>query len=72
MRIKEIISQHRRDFLCTAECEHCDHIARNVPGYDDKNFHENVVPTWVCPKCKERAGKNYRPLTTKYPEGFTV
>ncbi len=72
MKIKRIISQHRRDFYADYECEHCGHIVKNEYGYDDANFHENVIPDKKCPKCGKTAGDDYRPLTTKYPEGFQV
>jgi transcription elongation factor Elf1 len=71
MRIKEIINQHRRDFTALYECEHCGHIQETY-GYDDVNFHKNVIPTMICPKCKKKASDSYRPLTTKYPEGFQI
>ncbi|MEG1896539.1 MAG: hypothetical protein RR162_09895 [Oscillospiraceae bacterium] len=71
MRIKEITYQHRRDFEAIYECEHCGHSFAKR-GYDDANFHQNVVPAMKCPKCGKTAGENYRPLTTKYPEGFQI
>jgi|LSQX01.2.fsa_nt_gb predicted RNA-binding Zn-ribbon protein involved in translation (DUF1610 family) len=75
MRIKQINSQYRRDFYADYECEGCGHIVKNASGYDDANFHQNVIPSMKCPKCGESAltlNSNYRPLTTKYPEGFQV
>ena len=71
MRIKKIISQYRRDFTAIYECEHCGH-EKKASGYDDKNFHENVIPDAACEKCGKKADANYRPLATKYPEGFQV
>ena len=71
MRIKEIVRQSRRDFVAIYECEHCG-AEKKDSGYDDANFHENVIPKFECPKCKKTAGENYRPLATKYPEGFQV
>lgn len=71
MRIKEITYQHRRDFTALYECEHCGHIIKET-GYDDANFHENVIPKMKCKKCGKVANENYRPLTTKYPEGFQI
>jgi predicted RNA-binding Zn-ribbon protein involved in translation (DUF1610 family) len=50
MRIKEITSQSRRDFYAIYECEHCGHTHKGS-GYDDDNFHRNVVPNMNCPKC---------------------
>ena len=71
MRIKEILNQHRRDFYAIYECEHCGYTYKDG-GYDDANFHQNVIPNMECPKCGEKANANYRPLTTKYPEGMQI
>jgi len=71
MRIKKIVSQIRRDFIAIYECEHCGSEEKS-DGYDDRNFHDNVVPILVCPKCGKTADESYRPLTTKYPDGMVV
>lgn len=71
MKIKEILSQSRRDFQAIYVCEHCNHEYQ-ASGYDDANFHQNVIPGFECPKCKKRAGDNYRGLSPKYPEHFVV
>lgn len=71
MKIKTIISQHRRDFQAIYECEHCGHTVRSG-GYDDRNFHENVIPAMVCPKCGKHADETYRPLVTKYSDDFVI
>ena len=71
MQIKKIVSQLRRDFYAIYECEHCGHETMD-DGYDDRNFHKNVIPTMKCGACGEMAGKDYRPLATKYPENTTV
>lgn len=71
MKIKRITSQNRRDFHAIYECEHCGH-AKEGSGYDDRNFHENVIPAMKCPTCDKTAGDEYRPLATKYPEGMQV
>ena len=71
MRIKRIKSQHRRDFQAVYECEFCGHEEDGY-GYDDSNFHENVIPKMTCYKCGKEAGDDYRPLTTKYPDGTVV
>ncbi len=71
MKIKEILSQSRRDFKAIYVCEHCGHEEK-LSGYDDDNFHQNVIPKMLCDKCKKLAPDDYRPLTTKYPEGFEV
>lgn len=71
MRVKEITSQNRRDFRAIYECEHCGYTEEGR-GYDDAYFHNSVVPNKVCPTCGKKAGANYRPLATKYPEGMQV
>jgi len=71
MKIKEIISQSRRDFNAIYECENCGHTEKGY-GYDDTNFHQNVIPDMKCSKCEKKSPKNYRPLTTKYPENFHI
>lgn len=71
MRIKEIISQHRRDFTAIYECEHCGET-RKAGGYDDAHFHERVIPTMECKSCGKKASDTYRPLATKYPEGMQI
>ena len=72
MRIKQIHSQYRRDFRADYECEHCGFIQKNEYGYDDANFHQNVIPKMKCPKCGKTASDDYRPLTTKYPEDYII
>jgi len=71
MRIKTIVSQHRRDFTAVYLCEHCGHTHESS-GYDDTYFHETVVPKMKCPTCDKTAHKTYRPLATKYPDGKVV
>lgn len=68
MKINKIIRQHRRDMYCEYICEHCGDI-KEGSGYDDHHFHTSVVPSMVCVKCGECSPTDYRPLTTKYPEG---
>ena len=72
MKIKQINSQHRRDFWADYECEHCGYIEKNAYGYDDANFHQNVIPKMECKQCGKTANNNYRPLTTKYPERMQI
>ena len=71
MRIKEIISQYRRDFTAIYECETCGYTEKGS-GYDDTNFHENVIPKMICKECGAKATENYRPLTTKYLAGVII
>lgn len=75
MKIKRVLSQHRRDFYADYECESCGHIELNQSGYDDANFHNNVIPDMkckVCGKTARDATEEYRPLETKYPDGMQV
>ncbi len=71
MKIKKINSQSRRDFRATYECEHCGHT-EDGSGYDDANFHQNVIPKMECSKCGKKASDEYKPLATKYPEGMQI
>ena len=74
MKINKIVSQHRRDFRAIYECEGCK-TTDEGSGYDDVYFHETVIPKMVCKNCGKTSaemGVEYRPLTTKYPEGFQI
>ncbi|MCH4401707.1 MULTISPECIES: hypothetical protein [Staphylococcus] len=71
MHIKKIYEQTRRDFRAIYECEHCGYT-KDDTGYDDLNFHNNVVPDMVCDKCKRKADETYRPLQPKYPEDMQI
>lgn len=71
MKIKEIKSQTRRDFIAIYVCEHCGN-EKEGSGYDDTNFHQNVIPNMECTECGKKAPENYRALTTKYPDGMVI
>ena len=71
MRIQKIIWQHRRDFQAVYECEHCQATVTR-DGYDDTNFHMNVIPKMVCDTCMELSDSTYQPRHTKYPDGLSV
>ena len=74
MKIKKITHQNRRDFTAIYVCEGCEHEIE-AGGYDDTNFHHNVIPKMKCENCGKTSaecGVDYRPLTTKYPDGFQV
>jgi len=64
MRINKIISQNRRDFRAIYICEHCGN-EEIKSGYDDENFHNNVIPKLVCKNCNKTASEDYRPRSTK-------
>jgi len=74
MKIKEITSQHRRDFHAIVVCEGCNH-EQTISGYDDRNYHDNVVPNIKCKKCGETTlslGKVVEKVETKYEEGYQI
>ena len=75
MKIKEITWQHRRDFSAIYECEFCGHSQEDNSGYDDRYYHDNVIPNMKCDKCgKSTKSENgvVDKTPTKYPEGFQV
>lgn len=75
MKIKEIISQYRRDFSAVMICEFCNQEELNKWGYDDRNYHDNVIPKMKCKNCgksTESEGGTPDRIATKYPEGFQV
>lgn len=50
--LKPIINTYKpqcRDFKAIFECEHCGHT-KTKSGYDDANYHQNVIPTMKCSK----------------------
>ena len=55
MHIKKKISQSRRDFQAIYACEHCGYEEESY-GYDDYNFHANVIPKMECKKCTKTSG----------------
>ena len=71
MKIQKIERQSRRDFYAIFECEHCGHVLHHY-GYDDDNFHQNVIPKMKCPKCNKTAPEDYQPLKTKYPSHIII
>jgi hypothetical protein len=75
MKLLEITSQSRRDFWGIYECEFCDHIEKNVSGYDDAYFHTSVTPKMKCKSCGESTlskGGEVQQVHTKYPESYQI
>jgi len=75
MKVIRKFDQHRRDCKCDLECENCGYKKTYNSAYDDRNFWDNVVPSWKCDKC----GKSTKDLglepeyrETRYPEGYQV
>lgn len=58
MKIKSFLSRYRSDYTAIMVCEHCGYEQRDKYGYDDDNYHTNVIPKMHCGKCgKNRAGE---------------
>ena len=71
MKIKSIISQHRRDFTAIYICESCNHEEKGS-GYDDSYFHNEVIPKMKCKACGAVAPDNYRGIAPKYSADMVV
>lgn len=71
MRILRKLSQHRRDFRAVFVCEHCE-AEYELPGYDDKNFHDNVIPTIPCRVCGKKSPDTYWAEEPLFPEGYQI
>jgi transcription elongation factor Elf1 len=71
MRIKEKLSQNRRDFWAIFVCPHCTH-EEALKGYDDEYFHRKVIPKIKCGSCGKIEDSEYKPMSTVYPEGYQI
>ncbi len=71
MFIKDITYQHRRDFNAIYECEHCGTTIKSS-GYDDRHFHQNVIPTFKCLTCGMTTDSSYVARSTKYADNEVV
>jgi hypothetical protein len=75
MRIAEILSQNRRDFTATVECEGCGAQEKLTSGYDDRYFHDTVMPAMKCAGCgksRQELGLTGDHVETRYPDGIQV
>jgi len=71
MHIKRKTSQYRRDLTAVYQCEYCDHEV-TCPGYDDLNFHQNVIPDMHCQECGKTADELTPRTVPDVPEGITI
>ena len=71
MKIKKITEQHRRDFWAILECEHCG-ATETCCGYDDRHYHQNVIPKMKCEACGKIAPATHRPLAPKHADDVTI
>lgn len=72
MKIKEMLTQNRRDFRAIMICEHCGTTEKLMSGYDDAYYHASVIPAMKCKKCGKCSPSTYVPNNTLYPEGLQV
>jgi len=72
VKIIKITSQHRRDFTAIIECENCNETEKLVNGYDDNNYHRNVIPKMKCKACGKSSPDQHQVLTPKYAENVVV
>ena len=69
MKVLKIYNQHRRDCWIDLECEKCGYKETYKGAYDDRNYWDNVVPSFECEKCKESSnslGITNEKIKTKY------
>ena len=74
MKLIEKRAQCRRDFTGLYECESCKKQIE-LQGYDDRNWHDSVVPNIKCPNCFESTkslGLTIERVETKYPASLVV
>lgn len=71
MHIKRKTRQHRRDFTAVYQCEYCDHEVTGS-GYDDLDFHQNVIPAMSCQNCGKTADELTPRSAPDVPEGTTI
>jgi hypothetical protein len=75
MKIKNITSQHRRDFSALMKCEFCNEESKLHGGYDDRYYHDNVIPNMKCGKCLKSTSSEGGEITrtaTKYSDNQIV
>lgn len=75
MKIERIVHQHRRDFVAAMKCEFCGSVKINESGYDDRYYHDCVIPEMKCKSCGKSTnseGGKVDKTPTKYPEGFQI
>lgn len=61
MKLIEVTWQYRYDFQGILECEFCGSHQTLENGYDDLNFHQNVIPAIQCVKCEKRSSDESLP-----------
>lgn len=77
MKLIKILAQNRRDFQGQYKCEFCgnEKTDNSMDSYDDRYFHDNVIPNRKCSKCGKSTnseGGTVEHTATKYPEGYQI
>jgi len=76
MKIIKTMNHYRRDFEADIQCEGCGNIEHKSDCYDDRYFHDEVMPNKIrCSKCgktRNELGIKGEYVETRYPEGLQV
>jgi len=75
MKVIKRYNQIRRDLCIDTECESCGAMDKCAFAYDDRNYWDNVVPNFKCPKCGESSnslGIKTEQIGTKYSDHEVV
>ena len=71
MKVISVYNQMRRDCYCDLECESCGELKTITSAYDDRNYWDNVVPSFKCEKCGKSTkdlGLKGKHISTRYPD----
>lgn len=71
MRVIKRYNQFRRDLTIDMECEDCGAKDTYEQAYDDRNFWDNVVPSFKCKECGKSSqdlGTETEIMPTKYAD----
>ena len=71
MKITTTKNWNRRDFTFDMKCESCGKIEKEIRGYDDSNFYNNVIPKVECKACG-KTSKDYNNDNPDVPESNIV
>lgn len=70
MFIFQKVRQHRRDFRARYKCQFCGSEVEDY-GYDDRYFHESVIPWMVCKRCG-RSSEGVATSSPTVPDGVLL
>ena len=65
MKITKVTNRINNDFWATVSCEHCGAVVTNWSGYEDTNYHQNVMPKFHCKECGQNRAGETKALTPK-------